>query len=78
MVTHKVSWDRGASYDDVVEAVRRVFAGDGIPRHAYEDGRIMKYDWSLATGNELLDSATCISYEEHIQQLMEQQDGEQG
>jgi len=50
MTSHKVSWDDGASYEDVVEAVRRVFVRDGVPRHVYADGRIMKYDWVLTTG----------------------------
>lgn len=49
---HEVSWDEGASYEAVVEAVRRVFVRDGVPRHVYADDRIMKYDWVLTDGDQ--------------------------
>lgn len=48
---HQVSWDDGASPEAVAEAVRRVFARDGVSRHVYADDKIMKYDWELTNGN---------------------------
>lgn len=42
----KVTNDYDAPESAVEEAKRRN-AIDGIPRHVYSDGRIMKYDWEL-------------------------------
>lgn len=70
---HKVSWDRGASYEDVVEAVRRVFVRDGVPRHVYADGKIMKYDWILSGPIE--DNLDGTALEDHVQRMI---DGQQG
>jgi hypothetical protein len=67
-MTDQVSWDRGAPFDDVVEAVRRVFNRDGIPRHVYLDGKIMKYDWFPPEGTE------DDNFEEHVQKLLEEQE----
>lgn len=73
-MTHKVTWDEGAPFDSVVEAVRRVYVRDGIPRHVYEDGLIMKYDWVYSGEHDLVGE----TLEEHIAKLIEEQDGKQG
>lgn len=65
---NKVSCDDGAPEDAIGEAYRRNKL-DGIPRHVYEDGRIMKYDWELSSEYDLQGEAL----EEHIQRLMEAQ-----
>jgi len=69
-MSHKVSWDDGASYEDVIEAVRRVFVRDGVPRHVDADGNIRKYDWELLDLDYVADA-----YDDHVKRLL---DGQQG
>lgn len=45
----KVTHEESAPKEAIGEAIRRN-ARDGIPRHVYEDGLIMKYDWEPTEG----------------------------
>lgn len=66
------SYDEGAPRDAIVEAFHRT-QWDGIPRHVYADGRIMKYNWEMPSkGVEILEGD---ALEEHIAQLLEEHGG---
>lgn len=65
----KISCDDGAPKDAIKEAFFRT-EWDGIPRHVYADGRIMKYDWELQPGVEELEGD---ALEDHIARLLEEQ-----
>ena len=75
MAVNDISVDDGAPVDAIAEAVMRNQA-DGIPRHVYADGRIMKWDWEIPS--EIEDNLEGEALEDHIRRLMEQQNGEQG
>ncbi len=48
---NQISYDSPPRYDAIVEAICRQ-QQDGIPRHVYADGRIMKWDWVLVDGQQ--------------------------
>lgn len=49
--TNQISYQTPADMEAIEEAVRRQ-QYDGIPRHIYNDGRIMKWDWELLDGEQ--------------------------
>jgi hypothetical protein len=73
---NKVTNDLGAPLDSIEEAARRYLA-DGIPRHVYADGRIMKYNWELSSDMDVEDLRG-EALEDHIRRLLEEQNGQQG
>jgi hypothetical protein len=68
----RISYDRPANIEGILEAVRRQ-EYDGIPRHVYVDGKIMKWDWELPEG--VVVDIEGEALEDHIRRLI---DGQQG
>lgn len=69
----RINVEQGSPDDAVMEAARRMNY-DGIPRHVYSDGKIMKWDWELSS-EDLEDNFDGEALEEHIARLLEQQHG---
>jgi catechol-2,3-dioxygenase len=77
----RMSVEQGAPDEAVMEAAYRMNY-DGIPRHVYADGKIMKWDWELSEGALTLEQVEAMpTFEEHVARLIaeaEVEDGKQG